>query len=103
MIRFQLTMISAHLNLVIQAKVSLNRIDGFLRETELLDAYKDTAISTPIPPEHGDVIGFKNTTFAWSEEFKNGILTPSRRSFKLKIDGELLFKNGCINLITGPT
>ena len=48
-------------------------------------------------------IGFRNATFAWSEEDDDGALTPSSRNFRLRVEGELLFKRGCINLIIGPT
>ena len=49
-----------------------------------------------------DAIGIREANFSWSSE-KDGSLTPSRLPFNLRIDGELLFKPGCINLIIGPT
>jgi hypothetical protein len=48
------------------------------------------------------VVGLREATFSWSNE-TDGSLTPSRRSFTLKIEGELMFKQGCVNLIIGPT
>lgn len=98
-LRIQLNALSSLVNLVIQAKVSLDRVDEFLKETELIDVYMDAPESSP-PSE--DIIGFKDATFAWEEENNHNMQTPSR-SFRLKIDGELLFKKGCINLIIGPT
>lgn len=49
-----------------------------------------------------DVVGLRDATFSWSNE-TDGSLTPSRRSFTLKIEDELTFKQGSINLIIGPT
>jgi len=103
MLRLQLGMISALINLLIQAKVSLDRVDEFLKQTELLDAYKDVETAPLIPEPSEDVVGFKNATFVWSQESENGNLTPSTRSFKLRVGGELFFRKGCINLIIGPT
>jgi len=48
-------------------------------------------------------IGFKNATFSWSLEEDDGATTPSSRMFKLRVDGQLLFKRNCVNLIVGPT
>ena len=51
-----------------------------------------------------DVIGFQNASFTWSnDDVNDGVLTPARRRFTLRVDGELLFKRGCFNLIVGPT
>lgn len=50
------------------------------------------------------VIGFQNASFTWSnDDVNDGALTPSRHRFTLRVDGELLFKRGCFNLIIGPT
>ena len=51
-----------------------------------------------------DVIGFLNASFTWSNDDPNdGVFTPARRKFTLRVEGELLFKRGCFNLIIGPT
>lgn len=51
-----------------------------------------------------EVIGFLNASFTWSNDDPNdGVFTPARRKFTLRVEGELLFKRGCFNLITGPT
>ncbi|KAL0957018.1 hypothetical protein HGRIS_003119 [Hohenbuehelia grisea] len=78
-----------------------------------------------------DVIGFCNASFTWSVKHASSTATtpfstPSRvssvvsiaessasatasvnadgkRSFVLRVDGEVLFKHGCINLVIGPT
>jgi hypothetical protein len=47
-------------------------------------------------------IGFRNATFSWSKE-SDGSLTQLQRQFLLKIDGEVLFERGRINLVVGPT
>ncbi|KAH9475153.1 ATP-binding cassette transporter abc4 [Psilocybe cubensis] len=92
---------------LIQGKVSLERVQNFLYETELLDAYLDTP-STPVPEvpvsiETSSEIGFRNATFTWSLDGEDGTMTPSRRQFKLRIKDELIFRKNCINLIIGPT
>lgn len=47
-------------------------------------------------------IGFRNAHFTWSSDV-NGSLTPSKRRFTLRIEGELLFKPKCVNLVIGET
>ncbi|KAF4617689.1 hypothetical protein D9613_006261 [Agrocybe pediades] len=107
MIRMQLNTISSQITIIIQGKVSLDRVDNFLKETELLDSFHDDPKGKVAPGtlQNSDAIGFKNAAFSWSEEPRivDGTVTPSRRTFRLKVDGELLFKEGCINLIVGPT
>ncbi|KAJ7818819.1 hypothetical protein B0H13DRAFT_2242056 [Mycena leptocephala] len=85
-------------------KVSLDRVNEFLKQTELLDGFDEkpalilfTANATP-----DERIGFRNATFSWSKE-SDGSLTRSQRQFLLKIDGEVLFERGRINLVIGPT
>ncbi|KAJ7101009.1 hypothetical protein C8R43DRAFT_1141277 [Mycena crocata] len=92
----------------ITGKVSLDRVNEFLHKTELLDSFaeKDPDASDLFIPADAGVnnkIGFCDATFAWSSEKTDGSVTPSRRKFMLKIDGEMLFKPGCVNLIVGPT
>lgn len=49
-------------------------------------------------------IGFKDAHFTWSgEDIVDGAETPSRRKFVLRIDGELAFQRGSVNLVIGPT
>ncbi|KAJ7033733.1 multidrug resistance-associated ABC transporter [Mycena alexandri] len=89
----------------VNGKVSLDRLDAFLHETELLDSFtsKDTLNVIAQDEASSDLIGFRDATFAWSSEETDGTLTPASRKFLLKIEGELLFKPGCINLVLGPT
>ncbi|KAI9435350.1 hypothetical protein H4582DRAFT_2112394 [Lactarius indigo] len=93
----------------IQARVSLDRVNDFLHDTELLDEFADAdmaserAMLTDVSHFDQDVIGFQNASFTWSNDGADGTLTPSRHRFTLHVQGELLFKRGCFNLIIGPT
>jgi hypothetical protein len=69
-------------------------LDGFDEKPALI---LFTANATP-----DERIGFRNATFSWSKE-SDGSLTRSQRQFLLKIDGEVLFERGRINLVIGPT
>ena len=81
----------------------------FLQKTELLDSFAEkpsqTADILPTTTWSEEEIGFKNATFSWSGESPDHDTTPtpSQRTFRLHISGELLFKRDCINLIIGPT
>ncbi|KAK0464667.1 P-loop containing nucleoside triphosphate hydrolase protein [Desarmillaria tabescens] len=76
---------------IVQAKVSLDRVNRFLRRTELLDTFSTNNVA--VNAAH-DKLGFRNAEFVWSSE--------SRRDFKLRIEGNLFFDTG-INIIVGPT
>ncbi|KAH7886476.1 hypothetical protein F5I97DRAFT_1926721 [Phlebopus sp. FC_14] len=109
-LRNQIRTTLSQLPRLMQGKVSLDRINEFLKETELLDHF-----SKPRPEprldalpetheEEPDLIGFRDASFTWSSEANDdGTLTPSKRQFTLTIEGELYFKPGCINLVIGPT
>lgn len=58
-------------------------------------------IRPEIDPE---VIGFREASFTWSAT-NDGSVTPgpSRRNFTFRVEDELIFKRGHINLIVGPT
>ncbi|KAE9400658.1 P-loop containing nucleoside triphosphate hydrolase protein [Gymnopus androsaceus JB14] len=86
----------------IKAKVSLDRITDFLYETELVDTFTQHT-SDSFLPVSTEEIGFRDATFSWSNDCSQVSLTPSRRQFLLKIDGELIFMKGSINLIIGST
>ncbi|KAJ3564973.1 hypothetical protein NP233_g7938 [Leucocoprinus birnbaumii] len=105
LMRDQLFMAFWTVNNVVAGKVSLDRVNEFLKETELLDAYTDKEQATgflSLPDQDDTRIGFNDATFAWSVD-ADGALTPSKRKYLLKIDGELLFKRNALNLIVGPT
>ncbi|KAJ3508927.1 hypothetical protein NLJ89_g5494 [Agrocybe chaxingu] len=114
-LREQLHRIAWQTMMMIEGKVSLDRVNKFLQTAELLDAFAgtqppveplgptDDAVSTLDVAEEDSLIGFRNATFAWSAEDNDGALTPSSRVYRLNVDGELFFKRNCINLIIGPT
>jgi len=83
----------------------LDRFSSFLRDTELLDSFsQDDVVMDDVQHDAGDDrIGFNNAVFAWSKEAGDGALTPSSRAFRLRVEGNITFKQGCINLIIGPT
>ncbi|KAJ6508401.1 P-loop containing nucleoside triphosphate hydrolase protein [Mycena sanguinolenta] len=84
--------------------IFLDRVNDFLKTTELLDAFeeKGTAVLSASDSSSDERIGFRNATFSWSKE-SDGSLTRSQRQFQLKIDDEVVFKRGRINLVVGPT
>ncbi|KAH9053585.1 hypothetical protein EDB87DRAFT_1825596 [Lactarius vividus] len=92
-----------------QAKISLDRVNDFLCDTELLDEFANAEESQHVMQANAshfnqDVIGFKNASFTWSnDDAADDALAPSRPRFTLRVRDELLFKRGCFNLIIGPT
>ncbi|KAJ7264445.1 P-loop containing nucleoside triphosphate hydrolase protein [Mycena haematopus] len=104
MLRDTISEITFRLNLAVSGKVSLDRVNDFLKNTELLDAFDDkgTAVLPTSDPSSDELIGFRNATFSWSKD-SDGSLTRSQRQFQLKIDDEVLFQRNRINLVVGPT
>ncbi|KAH3666042.1 hypothetical protein OGAPHI_004231 [Ogataea philodendri] len=81
----------AHLaSVVIQSKVSLDRIGSFLNESE---TSKYEQLSVPRGPD-SPLVGFENATFYWSKN--------SESEFALR-DLNISFKTGKLNVIIGPT
>ncbi|KAF7325835.1 ATP-binding cassette transporter [Mycena kentingensis (nom. inval.)] len=108
MLRNQLHMMNYRIIQFIDAKVSIDRINSFLHNTELLDAFADKdsnaeLLAAPTAEPESTEIGFRDATFTWSNEVQDGTVTPSRQRFTLRIPEELLFKRGGINLVLGPT
>ncbi|KAJ7268668.1 hypothetical protein B0H12DRAFT_1009709 [Mycena haematopus] len=105
MLRHQLWFTFHCISTAVNGKVSLDRLDDFLHNTELLDCFtsKDTLEVIASNESASSLIGFRDATFAWSNDEVDGTLTPSNRRFLLNIQGELLFKPGCVNLVLGPT
>lgn len=107
MLRDQLWMVFGGIPMMIQAKVSLDRLHEFLHKTELLDEFdprsKDSTIADQVKA-NAELIGIRNASFTWTSE-SNGTITPgsSRRNFTLRIPDEVIFRKGKINLIIGPT
>ncbi|KAJ7123761.1 P-loop containing nucleoside triphosphate hydrolase protein [Mycena epipterygia] len=83
------------------SKVSLDRMNDFMRKTELLDVYSAEQ-EVVVPEENQDDIGFRNASFSWSNGPVDGTSDPSERKWSLQID-DLVFKKGCINLVLGQT
>ncbi|KAF9013105.1 hypothetical protein BDQ17DRAFT_1342742 [Cyathus striatus] len=81
----QLHLLSTHTLMLVRGKVALDRLSGFLKDTELLDEYTSTHKQ---PQNESDI-------FSWSNE--DGTSTPS---FRLRIEGELAFKKGCVAYAT---
>ncbi|KAF8307153.1 P-loop containing nucleoside triphosphate hydrolase protein [Clavulina sp. PMI_390] len=114
-LRGAISQVMWQLPMMIRGKVSLDRVDAYLRDTELLDVYTSGASPSPFPPsEPGDAIaqtsmGFRNAHFTWtaSSPAESGASTPyspgSRRKFILRIDGNVSFIPAGLNLIVGPT
>ncbi|KAF8883972.1 hypothetical protein BD779DRAFT_1787388 [Infundibulicybe gibba] len=100
----KLHMVFYYINQSMTGKVSLDRVNDFLHNTELLDSFseKDVVDFLPEDPASSDLIGFRDATFVWSDDVAES-LTPSKQHFSLRIEGELIFKTGRINLIVGPT
>ncbi|PPQ81919.1 hypothetical protein CVT24_010441 [Panaeolus cyanescens] len=92
---------------IMRGKVALERIQSFLRETDLLDEFDEKSAerlakaASHIDEMHESVIGFKDCVFTW--DALDGDSRPTSRAFRLKIEGELCFRRDCINLIVGPT
>ncbi|KAK7056504.1 hypothetical protein VNI00_003060 [Paramarasmius palmivorus] len=102
-VKTQCTFIVGLLGRLITSKVSLDRINEFLVETEVLDTFS---------PDHSDQnvystissseIGVHEALFTWSKEtFDDPHANQAR--FVLSVEGTLKFKRGCLNLIVGPT
>ncbi|KAJ7267338.1 hypothetical protein C8J57DRAFT_1435960 [Mycena rebaudengoi] len=101
MLRIQLGYGSERLIEVCNGPCSLERTDTFL--TELLDSFVENGeAAANISAQASSEIGFRNAAFSWSNE-TDVSATPPRQKFMLRIDDELLFKRGRINLILGPT
>jgi ABC-type multidrug transport system fused ATPase/permease subunit len=104
MLRMGINSFVAQLPSLIQANVSLRRVQDFLNEAELLDQYATDALPQDASNRHADDLGLAQASFFWSKEHStNGALTPSRQKFRLRIEDDVVFALGKINLITGST
>jgi hypothetical protein len=74
-----------------------------MRQTELLDALTPSHDDLPFvaPTIDPSGIGFHNATFSWANDSPSEASTPSSRNFKLRVEGELFFRKGKINIICG--
>ncbi|KAK7005853.1 ATP-binding cassette transporter [Favolaschia claudopus] len=109
LLRSQIYFIFYCISATVNGKVSLDRLEDFLHNTELLDSFNSKEPTEivrvgpvqPAPPSN-DLIGFRDASFSWSADEVDGA-SPSSRKFLLKVEGELFFKPGCVNLVVGPT
>ncbi|KAF9257856.1 P-loop containing nucleoside triphosphate hydrolase protein [Marasmius fiardii PR-910] len=113
-LREQCSFIASMGTKLIIAKVSLGRINDFLTETELVDAYTPDITSNQnqdrniVVPLEGE-IAICEAFFTWTAQVKDSTSsdTPSPseadRRFVLMVKETLKFKRGCLNLIVGPT
>ncbi|KAJ7164522.1 hypothetical protein C8R46DRAFT_1193124 [Mycena filopes] len=93
--------ITYYMAVAVKARVSLNRLDAFLNDTELLDSFT----ATDKPTAHSastELTGFRDATFSWADEDQSVGTSTLSRSFILRIEGEIMFKPG-FNLVVGPT
>ncbi|THH01300.1 hypothetical protein EW026_g1369 [Hermanssonia centrifuga] len=106
MLREQMYRIFGMVPWMITANVSLGRVADFLQNTELLDEFTKKATGDVVidaSAVNKDKLGCGNAHFTWINEPTNGTVTPSRQTFRLRIDDDLIFKQGSFNLIVGPT
>ncbi|KAJ3551685.1 hypothetical protein NM688_g4563 [Phlebia brevispora] len=86
-------------------KVSMDRVNDFLLNTELRDAYPLQAdeVSGHTTAPNSDITGIREAVFTWDNEDDRARTSSSQRRFCLRIEEELIFTTGAINLIVGPT
>ncbi|PCH35585.1 hypothetical protein WOLCODRAFT_107550 [Wolfiporia cocos MD-104 SS10] len=108
MFSMQLHMLFGLIPGMMRARVSLDRLNDFLNKTELLDEFAEKKDDTPLllleTSVGNDAIGFRQAAFTWANE-EDLPSTPGSmlRTFRLKVEEELQFKRGGVNLIVGPT
>ncbi|KAH7100034.1 ATP-binding cassette transporter [Auriculariales sp. MPI-PUGE-AT-0066] len=113
MLRDQMRVMFWGVPLIVQAKVSLDRLTDFLNHTELLDEYADDLDDEDHPtPEARDAIGFRDVSFLWAHSSPSASPTTGQipvsvessiRDFRLRISGSVTFQQGALNLVVGPT
>jgi ABC-type multidrug transport system fused ATPase/permease subunit len=104
MIRNQMFTMTQMIQAAISAKVSIGRVDNFLRSTELLDEYKEeVTVQIKSVPEQGKVY-FKNAEFAWEKPSSRSIVgtATASKEWKLRID-DLEFPAGKTTIVAGKT
>jgi ABC-type multidrug transport system fused ATPase/permease subunit len=112
MIRGSMYNVTAQIQATIAAKVSIGRMNHFLRSTEMLDEYKDEIVISSKSTEEQDKIYFKNAEFSWNSPAskaardgnmsKNKGTATSKREWKLVID-DLEFPLGKTTVVAGKT
>jgi ABC-type multidrug transport system fused ATPase/permease subunit len=87
----------------ITSGVSLNRLNKFLNDSDMIDVYSQgvrATVQTPdqLEAEANGLIRLRNATFAWGEDTGNKNII----NFRLRVP-DVTFAKGKVNLITGPT
>ncbi|KAI0741249.1 P-loop containing nucleoside triphosphate hydrolase protein [Daedaleopsis nitida] len=114
MFSFYLQIASNFVPRIIEVKVAIERIQDFFENTELIDQFVEpmNAATTTVlfqegtPPDiHHNTIGIRRASFTWAinhalSAAKSG---NSRRTYVLRIEDEVIFQPGKVNLIVGPT
>ncbi|KAI2643619.1 multidrug resistance-associated protein [Xylaria nigripes] len=98
LLRIPLDQLGDMLAHVQEAKVSVDRVEEFLKEDE---TEKYDQLGRDNVDEHGrKVIGFRDATFIWGS--KDAVAADGSLAFRL-LDLNIDFKIGKLNLIAGPT
>ncbi|KAK7694257.1 hypothetical protein QCA50_001437 [Cerrena zonata] len=86
------------------AKVSLDRINDFLYKTELLDEFSEDSVDAVLVQPSSDIF-IRQAAFTWSKNGSDDIESTSRshRKFVLRVENEVVFKPGCVNIVIGQT
>lgn len=76
-------------------------------QTELLESEREknkAFAAIALAGHNNDTIGFSDCSFSWdSFDQTEGPSKRTRKAFRLRFDGEVLFQRGKINIIVGPT
>ncbi|KAG6845455.1 hypothetical protein H0H87_008815 [Tephrocybe sp. NHM501043] len=89
--------------LTVRTRQLLELVNGNIQcaRTELLDRFLENDPSHHPADAYDNLIGFNDAVFSWSNN--NEIPTVPDRRFLLKIGREVIFRQGQLNLIIGPT
>ncbi|KAF9257847.1 multidrug resistance-associated ABC transporter [Marasmius fiardii PR-910] len=104
-LRWQYNFIAGVVTKLIVSKVSLDRINDFLVDTELLDTYTPhTSFKQADNQVSHEEIAIHEAFFTWTAAANTPHAPDVERRFVLMVDHETLnFKKGGLNLIVGPT
>lgn len=73
-------------------------------QTELLDQFSTGSSAATSTPSASSEICIRQAAFTWSSDTEDvNLPASSQRSFALRIEDELIFKRGRINLVVGQT
>ncbi|WVQ93407.1 hypothetical protein IAU59_000477 [Kwoniella sp. CBS 9459] len=102
LVKGQMGMCFYLINAFVTGWVSLQRIDKFLRSSEMIDEYSEGKLATIKTPEQLEaesegLIRMHDAVFSWGP-----VESGNTQDFSLKIP-DVTFVEGKINLITGPT